>query len=81
MKTNPPTTDKDINEQALETAVRGYIDNSPRYRHGGIVNLLVMIANYCEVRCEVTGCDDWETARQAVDAASTICDLYYREDN
>jgi hypothetical protein len=81
MITKPPTTDADINEKALETAMRQYIDGSRKYKNGCIVNLLAMIAEYCEIRAEVTECDDWEIARQAVDDCMQKCDLNYRKDN
>jgi len=79
MIAQPPTTDKDINEQALESAMFDYIEGSKRYKHGGIVNLICIIAQYCENEYEATEIEDWETARQVMDEAAQKCDLHYRK--
>jgi hypothetical protein len=73
-------TEAELNETTLETALRDFVKHSKRFRYGGIVNLLGMVAEIMEGESEIEG-DDFEKAATAIDACAAICDLKYQRTN
>ncbi|CAB4171405.1 hypothetical protein UFOVP1095_28 [uncultured Caudovirales phage] len=73
----PNKTEQEINEKAFESMLKDYIDNSPRFKFGGMVNLLATIEGICHQRHNEREDDDYGIAEKALAECGAKCDLTY----
>jgi hypothetical protein len=65
-----------VEEGRFEDLLRKYVLSDPRFRFGGVHNLLASVARVCEELSQLED-DEYEQAAIAIDLCADACDLKY----